>query len=408
MASTSHPPLRKYTVEEKTQLLANLDLEVAHRTRQFESWLNDALENFRMHQEGLISRVPRLVRDITMREFAKYNGDVQECLKGVQRERLGGDAATIDKSTRKRKWVESQEAEAKAMEEAEGSKGAAKSARMIMATPKKKPMSFQAPGTAGRSRLPITKTPSTARIVSTMPQRMASPSPHKAAPNKGILFPKLGPGSRPGSPSKPTSPHKTQPPSRVPSSSSFNPAISSLSHPRWPRKDESMLSVNGSPLANPYQLNMGFAGWLSAENTTNGDGKGAHRGHQRTNSIIVRSASGSQTHTRTNSQAGRVESSHSRSNSHTTNGGFVPNRIKSPEETHENPKTPTRPTLSLPSAAAMVAVPTKDGHVLEFDPLHTTPAEIDALEGITDSAKKQARADIARLVMQAVELWKIT
>jgi len=56
----------------------------------------------------------------------------------------------------------------------------------------------------------------------------------------------------------------------------------------------------------------------------------------------------------------------------------------------------------------MVAVPTKDGHVLEFDPLHTTPAEIDALEGITDSAKKQARADIARLVMQAVELWKIS
>lgn len=66
-----------------------------------------------MHQEGLISRVPRLVRDITLREFAKYNGDIQACLKGVQKERLGGEAETIDKTTRKRKWVESQETEAK-------------------------------------------------------------------------------------------------------------------------------------------------------------------------------------------------------------------------------------------------------------------------------------------------------
>lgn len=67
-----------------------------------------------MHQESLISRVPRLVRDVTLREFAKYNGDVQACLKGLQKERLGGEAEAIDKTTRKRKWVESQEADAKA------------------------------------------------------------------------------------------------------------------------------------------------------------------------------------------------------------------------------------------------------------------------------------------------------
>lgn len=86
---------------------------MSHRAHQFEEWLADALENFRMHQEALISRVPRLVRDITLREFAKYNGDIQACLKGVQRERLGGEAEAIDKNTRKRKWVESQETEAK-------------------------------------------------------------------------------------------------------------------------------------------------------------------------------------------------------------------------------------------------------------------------------------------------------
>lgn len=81
------------------------------------------MENFRIHQEGLISRVPRLVRNVTMREFAKYNGDVQACLKGIQREKLGGEAETIDRTTRKRKWVESQEAETKAAE-AESTKGA--------------------------------------------------------------------------------------------------------------------------------------------------------------------------------------------------------------------------------------------------------------------------------------------
>lgn len=52
-----------------------------------------------------------------MREFGeKYDGDMQAALKGMQRERMGGaDAVTeIDKTTRKRKWVASQEAEAAA------------------------------------------------------------------------------------------------------------------------------------------------------------------------------------------------------------------------------------------------------------------------------------------------------
>lgn len=49
-----------------------------------------------------------------MREFAKYNGDVQACLKGIQREKLGGEVEAIDRTTRKRKWVESQETESPA------------------------------------------------------------------------------------------------------------------------------------------------------------------------------------------------------------------------------------------------------------------------------------------------------
>jgi hypothetical protein len=130
---------RKYSKEEKRQLLANLDIEgefnslikhnlttlitpstVEHKVRQFEAWLSDTLENFRIHQDGQISRVPKLVRGLTMREFGeKYNGDVQAALRGLQREKMGvgvdpggeGDSE-MDKSMRKRKWVASVEAEA--------------------------------------------------------------------------------------------------------------------------------------------------------------------------------------------------------------------------------------------------------------------------------------------------------
>ncbi len=86
---------------------------MAHKTRQFEDWLSDALENFRRHQEGLILRIPRIVRNVTLRDFAKYNGDIQECVKGLKRDMLGVEDNTIDAGTRKRKWIESQETEDK-------------------------------------------------------------------------------------------------------------------------------------------------------------------------------------------------------------------------------------------------------------------------------------------------------
>ena len=86
----------------------------------------DTLENFRRHQESLISRMPRIVRNVTMRDFAKYEGDIQAAVKGLSRELLGSEDATIDLGTRKRKWVESQESEeklVKGQQEVEGSRG---------------------------------------------------------------------------------------------------------------------------------------------------------------------------------------------------------------------------------------------------------------------------------------------
>lgn len=96
---------------------------VEHRIRQLEEWLAVALENFRLHQEGLISRIPRLVRGVTMGEFAdKYNGDIQACLRGLQSERMGGTEFEIDRDTRKRKWAAAQE-EAEASGSGQGQEG---------------------------------------------------------------------------------------------------------------------------------------------------------------------------------------------------------------------------------------------------------------------------------------------
>ncbi|KAI0917370.1 hypothetical protein AcW1_007428 [Taiwanofungus camphoratus] len=429
---------QKYTLEEKKQLLANLDLEVDHRTRQLEEWLADALENFRRHQEGLISRMPRLVRDITMREFAKYNGNVQECVKGLKRNILGADDNTIDKGTRKRKWVASQDATDKsedktgpsnAAQEAESSRRV-KSARTMIATPKKKPGLSTGLGTTQRARFPLPKTPGTSRTLQRIPSGAMSPSPHKGSSMKTPLF--LRPPSRPASPSKLASPSKPlhpNPSSRHvrPPSSSFNPTIPA-SQLRWPRKDESMLSLNGSPLANPYQL--GLNGWMKtmaeggggdeteSDGSENEVGKNIVGGRilHKKNSITIRSSSQPSgapngSHSRTNSQASIIatpHATHSRSNSHnnTNTSGFIPTRSNhQPNQVSAPDRTPMK---TSPSLTALVAVPTKDGHVLEFDPFKTSPEEIDALEGIMDSAKKQAKEDMTRLIQVAVERWKIS
>ncbi|KAI0373905.1 hypothetical protein BV20DRAFT_937226 [Pilatotrama ljubarskyi] len=408
---------RKYSAEEKAQLLANLDLEVAHKTRQFEEWLADALENFRRHQEGLILRIPRIVRNVTLRDFAKYNGDIQECVKGLKRELLGGDDNTIDMGTRKRKWIESQEAEGDKLDTKLSSNDsrASKTARTVAATPKKKPSSYAAPTTASKTRLPVTKTPgkTQGRPLQRVPSGAVSPSPQKGT-SRPLQFPRTP--SRFASPTKTSQPIRTA--SRVPSSSTFNPVLASEpSHPRWPRKDENMLSVNGSPLANPYQLDL--KNWFKAVTEGEGadteeQGGAGSQGHsdgarglsklgvpgggtlKKQRSIVIRSASSTSVashggHSRSTSQASTLVASQS----------GLDQRISAASSTADGPALG-------PSMSALVSVHTKDGHVLEFNPLQTSPEELDALEGITDSAKKQAKEDMARLVQITVQRWKLS
>ncbi|TBU44509.1 hypothetical protein BD309DRAFT_958302 [Dichomitus squalens] len=403
---------RKYSAEEKEQLLANLDLEVAHKTRQFEDWLEDTLENFRRHQETLISRMPRIVRSVTMREFAKYKGDIQAAVKGLSRELLGSEDATIDLTTRKRKWVESQEVEGKE-EPARG----VKNARTVVATPKKNPVASVVPQSAQKSRLPITKTPAKTRNISRIPSGAVSPSPQKGV-SKPLGFPRTP--SRFASPAKPSQARATN--SRVPSSSTFNPVLpSEASHPRWPRKDERLRSANGSPLANPYQLDL--KNWFKAvtEEPEPGDsggklrlndggtgGGGGARTLKKQRSIIVRSTSSS------SSLAAASHGSHSRSASQASTlvGAHSPTQEQFGKDQRKGStvgeQVPLDDPFVSPSFSALVSVQTKDGHVLEFNPLQTSPEELDALEGITDSAKKQAKEDMARMIQATFERWRIS
>ncbi|KZT19526.1 hypothetical protein NEOLEDRAFT_1245788 [Neolentinus lepideus HHB14362 ss-1] len=393
---------RVYTKEEQAQLLANLDIELEHRTRQFKEWMEDHIQQFRIRSEGLISRLPKQLRNIAMAEFAdKYNGDPQAAMIAMQGEKANAEMDEIAKSVRKRKWDMD-------VDGAEGSKHGQdpdsfrmhKNARLGFATPSKKAGTSNGPGTAQRLKTQMARTPNASRFKSFAP----SPSPSKTTrfatatttiPNGPL------PRSRPASPSKSVAFGSSTP--RVPSSSIFNPSMPPKTPvyppaPRWPRKGEHLLSVNGSPLANP--LWNGMNGHDKMEGPSNRPGFNG-RGHKRVNSITILknlSSRAGPSHSRTNSQAEKpISSSKPSSSSHNR----THTRTDSASSTSDHaPPTPA-------PARAFVSVPIRDGRVLQFDPLEASPTMLDELEGITESAKKQARDDMAKLVKAALDKWKL-
>ena len=89
---------------------ATLFPAVEHRAKQLEAWLSDAIESFRSRNEGYVSRIPRIVLGVKMRDLeAKYNGDVLTCMKVLQMDRLAEGAAGVERSTKKRKWLAAQD-----------------------------------------------------------------------------------------------------------------------------------------------------------------------------------------------------------------------------------------------------------------------------------------------------------
>lgn len=224
----------------------------------------------------------------------------------------------------------------------------------------------------------------------------------------------------------------------VPSSSTFNPVLppkaSFPSHSktsgRLPRKDENFLSVNGSPLANPYEFGLGWFKGIEMQSKEEKNGpdsqdfglQGHHTLKRSKSSIVIRrdpsvtfSSDSSTTHSRTDSQLSfytassqTVSSTDSRQHSHIPQQ--PPPQLGSfqfPPSIDNNDSTPRPNPTHTRSFSALVAIPTKDGHVLEFDPLQTSPGTLDALEGISNSAKKQARVEMGRLIQATVDKWKI-
>ncbi|PAV17339.1 Nbl1 borealin amino-terminal [Pyrrhoderma noxium] len=358
---------RRFTSEEKKQLLANLDLEVAHRTRQFEETLAQALDNFMNHHEGQVLRVPKLVRSITMAEFAdKYNGDINECLRGLQRDKQGGEP-TLDPALRKRKWKDSEEP----IEDLENRR-ASKTARFVS------PVKMNA---AKILKARLNKTPATTRT-----SRHAHPP--SATPSK---FTK--PSLRFLSPTKASSSKTT---SRVPSSSTFNPAIPKTpAYPRAPRKNENLLSVNGSPVSYPSNF----------EDALNDGGEEERPTLRKQKSIVIR---------KNPSFNFARDKDSSDPSTQPSKLGLQTQRSRSPTRVGHSSSGSGSSASSVPSVesfvskpSALIRVPTKDGLILEFDPMLSTPDELDSLEGITDDAKRQAREDMTLLVQETLARWKL-
>ena len=174
-----------------------------------------------------------------------------------------------------------------------------------------------------------------------------------------------------------------------------------------------MLSINGSPLANPYELGLE---WL-VDGDTKEEGEGARgtgtgtrtRGGADVPARMTLRRTASNIIIRPDPSSFVVASAKNTSNN-------ISNDHQAPERPRGNSNSQTQSQLVRSRSvapnpgdhmAARVAFPTRDGHLLEFDPLLTSPGALDKLEGITDSAKKQAKEDMSKLVQAAVAKWTV-
>jgi hypothetical protein len=174
-----------------------------------------------------------------------------------------------------------------------------------------------------------------------------------------------------------------------------------------------MLSVNGSPLTNPYELGLE---WLAEDDAREG-GAGRRDVPTRTtlrrtaSNIIIRRDPSSVVASASNTSNGlnhhhHHQAEHARGNSN-SQSQTQPQLVRSRSESRPLGLSTIAATSNSGHMAARVAFPTRDGHLLEFDPLLTSPGALDKLEGITDSAKKQAKEDMSKLVQAAVAKWKV-
>ncbi|KAG8800457.1 hypothetical protein FRC17_006873, partial [Serendipita sp. 399] len=174
---------------------------------------------------------------------------------------------------------------------------------------------------------------------------------------------KVMPTVREISPSKsrPASPIK---PSFKPASTTFNPILPPKT-PVYPRRharqNETVMSVNGTPLAIPRQ-DKPFG-----EDTEEEEADDEERSTKLGSGIVVR---------------------------------------RDPSSNPSYSVGSSSTAVSAGSTGPMITISTHKGHTIQFDPLTTSPGSLERLPDLTASAKKQVREDTARII-QALGKWRL-
>jgi len=158
------------------------------------------------------------------------------------------------------------------------------------------------------------------------------------------------------------------------------------------RHDESLRSINGSPIANPFLVS---------------ESEQATRTLARPKSNINIRRDPSFALPRSDSQASNPASDKHRSRNNSTDTLVDSTSLPSTQASSNGELSKLALPFTSLTRSYSVTIATTDGHLLEFDPLQTSPRALDALEGITDAAKLQAKKEMGRLVQAAVEKWKI-
>ncbi|CAE6498277.1 unnamed protein product [Rhizoctonia solani] len=416
---------RRFTEEEKAQLLENFDLEIADRVARMRTNVTDILERFLIRHENEVTRIPRALRSLNVGEFAdKYNGSISECMQKMAQARLESSQDT-DFTGGKRKWQGTQNTEAATASDKEGSR-APKAARKVVpassAVRRNVPTGLRTPSTNRTLHSTANPTPSRPRLNAT-PLRKAPAlsrtgtvpaSPFRGGPSGAHT----GHNATARSVSQPAIP-TTKPPT----SATFAPTMppSAPAYPRRPRQGEQMLSVNGSPLANPLdpdydatnddqlELDGGKAVRLPKPKLNHLSKQGSSirvrpNNSRSATSLAIRHPSASSTSTLVSYD---IPSTSSTLNSHSGSQQSAKQLPSAPSTSQLQLDVPRTPSRIRRTASALVILPTTSGEILELDPLVASPGAVDALEGISDSAKKMAKEEMVRFVTEAVAKWNV-
>ncbi|PVG00246.1 hypothetical protein CPB86DRAFT_782836 [Serendipita vermifera] len=333
------------STEDKERLIENLDIEVANHRRRFELFLEQILEGFSLRLGNELTRIPKSIRLLKLKDFDAYGGNIPACVQAMAKQRIAQNDP--EGHAKKRKW------QAAILEAGQEDERASKTPRVAPPSPTK------ATPKANRARALVQKTPTRSTNIPTRSNLLAGskriPTPIKeVSPSK----------SRPTSPVKHGSSNNLT--STLHSSSQFKPASTTFNPvlppktPTYPRRharqNESVMSVNGTPLALPRYEKYGDVDF-SKDATKE-----------------LRS------------------------------GGFLIRTDPSSNPSYSMASTST--AVSSGSSAAVITVSTQHGQTIQFDPLTASPGALDRMPDLTDSAKKQVRDDTARII-QALGKWRL-